>query len=341
MTSPLPHSVNSPTLPTVNNRPTLAELEPLAKAVLAQYGITAAALQNLRYYNNATYRVVADDGQQFVLRVTCNHHGEARLRSEMQWLRAMQSDTGVRVPDPVATLNGQLVVKASVPSVPEPRWCNVFQWLDGVLIAEAQMNARDFALMGSASAHLHQTSAAFNPPPGFDRPQWDEEFRLVPDVNDTLGRVIDYLRGHLTTEAINRFVLLAEQGRALMSRLHQDPLSYGLIHADLHAGNCLFRHDGVAFIDFEDLSWGYFLYDVATALFGLIEQPYYAGLTEAFTTAYTRTRPLPADFAHQLVLFQVLRAVFLTHLAVTRGDPGESAWWESYVVGKLRRLLHS
>jgi len=316
-------------------------LEPLARTALVQYGITADELQNLRYYNNATYRVVADDGRQFVLRVTCNHHGEIRLRSEMQWLRAMQSDLGVRVPDPVVTLDSQLTVKASVPSVSEPRWCNVFHWLDGMSIAEAQMNARDFGLMGSACAHLHQSSAAFDPSPGFDRPQWDEEFCLDRDVNNTLERIIAHLRGHLTNEAIDRFVLLAGQGRVLMSSLRLDPLSYGLIHADLHAGNCLFRHDGVAFIDFEDLSWGYFLYDVATALFGSIERLDYFDLTEAFTTAYARIRPLPADFTHQLRLFQVLRALFLTHLAVTRRDPGENAWWEGYVVSKLRRLLQS
>ena len=337
--TPLPG--NAVTLPAVDHRPTLAELEPLARAALAHHGIIAVELQNLRYYNNATYRVVAGDGRQFVLRVTCNHHGEARLRSEMQWLRAMQSDPGVRVPDPVVTLAGQLMLKTSAPSVPEPRWCNVFHWLDGMTIAEAQMNAHDFGLVGAASAHLHQSSAAFDPAPGFDRPSWDEGFSLDRDGNGTLEPIIAYLRGHLTNEAINQFVLLAEQGRGLMSRLRLDPLGYGLIHADLHAGNCLFRNDGVAFLDFEDLSWGYFLYDVATALFGSIERPDYIDLTEAFTTAYARIRPLPADFAQQLRLFQVLRAVFLTNLAVTRHDPRENAWWEGYVVSKLRRLLHS
>src|SRR5258706_11440455 len=99
-----------------------------------------------------------------------------------------------------------------------------------------------------------------------------------------------------------------------MSRVRLALVSYGLILADLHAGNCLFRQDGVAFIDFEDLSWGYFLYDVATALFGSIERPDYVELTKAFTTAYARIRPLPADSMHQLVLFQVLRALFLTHI---------------------------
>lgn len=89
---------------------------------LKHYGISDASLQNLRYFNNATYRVTTPDGRQFVLRVTGNHHSEARLRSEMQWLSAMQFIDGVTVPDPVANLDGQLVVQAAVPSLPEPRW---------------------------------------------------------------------------------------------------------------------------------------------------------------------------------------------------------------------------
>src|SRR5260221_13241519 len=104
MTSPFPHLDSPVILPTADNRPTLVELEPLARAALALYGITAVELQNLRYYNNATYRVVAGDGRQFLLRGTSNHHGETRLRAGMQWLRAMRSEHGVHIPDPGATL---------------------------------------------------------------------------------------------------------------------------------------------------------------------------------------------------------------------------------------------
>ncbi len=63
------------------------------------------------------------------------------------------------------------------------------------------------------------------------------------------------------------------------------------------------------------------------------------GLVGAFLTAYDRSRPVPADVAHQLLLFQVLRAVFLTSLVVIRGDDGERAWWQSHVAPKLERVL--
>src|SRR6185436_350133 len=184
--------IDPSTLPTAADRPTLAELEPLARVALKHYGITATRLQNLRYFNNATYRVVAPDGQQFVLRVTCNHHSEARLRSEMQWLSAMQSIAGACVPNPVASLDGQLVVQASVSSLSDPRWCNVFHWLDGTHIVEEEMSAADFRAMGGACADLHAKSATFNPPPGFDRPHWDEEYFVDPGAGNTIERITTY-----------------------------------------------------------------------------------------------------------------------------------------------------
>lgn len=331
--------IDPSTLPTVADRPALAELEPLARVALGRYGIAAASLRNLRYFNNATYRVVATDGRQFVLRMTCNHHSEARLRSEMRWLSAMQSIAGARVPDPVASLEGQLVVEASVPSLPEPRWCSVFHWLEGTHIAEEEMSAADFRAMGAACANLHAKSATFTPPPGFDRPHWDERYFVDPGTASTLERMTRYLRRHFPPEAADRFVQLAGQARELMGRLRPDPGSHGLIHADLHPGNCLFRPDGVAFVDFEDLGSGYFLYDVASALFGSLERHDYPRLAEAFSEAYAGIRPLPSDFARQLLLFQLSRAVFLTHLVLAQGELDGNSWWEGYLIGKLRQVL--
>jgi len=326
-------------LPTEADRPTLAELEPLARVALKRYGITAASLQSLRYYNNATYRVAAADGQQFVLRVTSNAQSEARLHSEMQWLSAMQSIAGVRVPDPVASLDGRLIVQASVASLPEPRWCNVFRWLDGAQIAEEEMDAADFGAMGAACASLHAESATFIPPPEFDRPRWDEHYCLDPGVRNTFQRISSYLQRHFPILLADRFAERAGQARELMGQLRADPLSHGLIHADFHPGNCLFRPTDVAFVDFEDLGSGYFLYDIASALFGSLERHDYLHLADAFTKAYASSRPLPPDFARQLLLFQLLRAVFLTHLVLAQGELDGNPWWNGYLLGKLRRLL--
>jgi len=331
--------IDPSTLPTEADRPTLAELEPLARVALEHYGITAASLQSLRYFNNATYRVAAADGQQFVLRVTSNAQSEARLRSEMQWLSAMQSIAGVCVPDPVANLDGQLIVQASVPSLSEPRWCNVFRWLEGTHIAEEEMSAPNFSAMGAACASLHANSARFYPPPEFDRPHWDEHYCLDPGVGNTFERITTYLRRHSPIVLADRFAERAGQARELMGQLRPDPLSYGLIHADFHPGNCLFRPTGVAFVDFEDLGSGYFLYDIASALFGSLERHDYPRLAGAFTKAYASRCPLPSDFARRLVLFQLLRAVFLTHLVLAQGELNGNPWWNGYLLCKLRRVL--
>jgi len=322
-------------------RPTLSELAPLVDAALEQYGIVAIELNSLRYYNNATYHVVATDRQQYVLRVTSNHYSDSEIRSEMQWLRKMQADPGVRVPEPVAARDGHLVIRAQAPSLAQPRSCTLFRWIEGTHLPEERMEALDFARVGMAAARLHKGSATFDPPPDFERPHWDEKRLLDPHVRDTYARILAHLRLFFSATAVARFDDLAQRGRDRLREIRSDRRGYGLIHADFHAGNYLFHEDRVGFIDFEDLGWGAFLYDVATALFGAIERPDYAALRDAFTNSYTATLPLSDNLPEDLLIFQVLRAVFLTSLVVTRNDLAESAWWKAYVVGKLRHILGS
>jgi Ser/Thr protein kinase RdoA (MazF antagonist) len=320
-------------------RPTLVQLAPLVDAALAEYGIVAVEVASLRYYNNATYRVVAQDGAQYALRVTSNHYSELELGCEMQWLSVMQGDPEVRVPAPVTARDGRLVVSATAPTLAEARSCTLCHWLEGAHIPEERMTAADFACLGAAASKLHRQSASFVPSPDFERPRWDEARWFDPRVHDTYQRILEHLRRFFSPSAVERFHELAQKSRTRMRELRSTPRGFGLIHADFHAGNYLFHDGRVGFIDFEDLGWGYFLYDVATALFGAIERPDYPVLVDAFCSAYAGNLALPESFADDLLVFQVMRAVFLTSLVITRNSLAESAWWEGYVVGKLRRLL--
>jgi Ser/Thr protein kinase RdoA (MazF antagonist) len=295
----------------------------------------------VRYHNNAIYRVVAADGQRYVLRVTSNHYSHAELRSEMQWLRAMQADPDVRVPAPVQARNGRLVISAAAPTVKEPRSCGLFHWTEGTHLAEAEMKADDYARVGSAAAKMHQRSASFAPPPDFDRPSWDEACWFDPHVTITYERILDYLACFFSPAEVKTFDDLAQQGRARMRELRSQPFAYGLVHGDFHAGNWLFDRDRVGFIDFEDLGWGYFLYDVATALFAALARADYPAVADAFTRAYAGVLPLPEAIENELLVFQALRVVFLTNLAVTRNSVAENTWWQTNVAGRLRRMLRA
>jgi len=83
------------------------------------------------------------DGRQFVLRVTLQSpwRNQVALRDAVAQGNAIRPR--FRVPDPVVTLDGQLVVKASVRRCPSRVGATCFTGLDGMVIAEAQMNARD------------------------------------------------------------------------------------------------------------------------------------------------------------------------------------------------------
>jgi Ser/Thr protein kinase RdoA (MazF antagonist) len=320
-------------------RPTLVELAPLVTVALSAYGIDAALIASLRYYNNATYRIAARDGAQYVLRITANHYSENELSSEMQWLSAMQAESGLRVPAPVAARDRRLLVSAATPTLVGARWCSLFHWLDGAHVPEERMTVADFACLGAAASKLHRASARFVAPPAFERPRWDEKRWFDPLAHQMYQRIVAHVAGSFSPDSVARFDALAQRARARMCELRSAPHGFGLIHADFHAGNYLFHDGGVGFIDFEDLGWGYFHYDVATALFGAIERSDYPMLLQALGAAYAGSLPLPDDFADDVLLFQVVRAMFLTSLTVGRDDPRESAWWQSYVVGKLRRLL--
>src|SRR5436190_19720993 len=77
---------------------TLAGLRRLAPGVLAHWGIAPRRLQLVKFRENAVFRVDAENGVSYALRVhRQGYHSDAALHSELQWMSALQ-DAGVDVP---------------------------------------------------------------------------------------------------------------------------------------------------------------------------------------------------------------------------------------------------
>lgn len=316
-------------------KPTLSELEPLVRGVLARYGLGNGRLENLRYYNNATYAVSLGSTPSYVLRVTNNHYSAAELESELEWLNAIGEDAHFRIPSPVPTLEGRLTT--TLESGGEPRRCALFRWLTGTHRPEASLEPEDLSNLGKATAALRARSAAFVPKPAFQRPTLDGRAFLSPGPEGLYERILAHWRAHLSAKNVARLEQLTHDYRAsLQSPPHAT--EYGLVHGDFHAGNYLFAGSSIAFIDFEDLGWGSFAYDAATALFGLRDRDNYPELLDRYLDGQTRILPLSAGYGERLEQLQALRAAFLTSLAVTRNDEAEHAFWQRYVLPKLKRL---
>ena len=83
--------------------------------------------------------------------------------------------------------------------------------------------------------------------------------------------------------------------------------------------NIVFRGDTVCAIDFDDCSWGYYLYDLAPLMLQFKDEPRYHELRDALWAGYTARHFLPEAYRGYLESFVAARHMF-------------SCWW---VAGNL------
>lgn len=111
----------------------------------------------------------------------------------------------------------------------------------------------------------------------------------------------------------------ALQIRDQMQGLEQRSDSFGLIHNDLHLGNCKFHRGEVQVFDFDDCGWGYYLYDLAVTLYYLRnrEDP---TLQKALLEGYQQMRSLPKQRESCLKAMIAARRLHLMRDLVKRQD---------------------
>ena len=180
---------------------------------------------------------------------------------------------------------------AASPDVPEPHVCSVLRWMAGRVHSAAPRPVHLHRL-GSVMARLHNHAGQWRVPAGFVRIRWDWETffgdtMVYGGINaaDAWDLLPDDLR--------RRFARVASGMRDVMTHLGEGADNFGLIHADLHLDNALFWRGEVRVIDFDDCGFGYWLYDIAVALWELRYRNDYEQFRSALIDGYTRHRPLP------------------------------------------------
>lgn len=149
----------------------------LARAALRHWGITDCQPQLLKQRENYVFAVRTAQGAPAVLRMHRPHyHSDAAIRSELQWLANLHG-SGLPVPQPIADLQGRLLVQQTSEQLPEPRTLDMLSWVAGKPLGEwasplpwtpAELE-RVFHALGAAMARLHNVSDSWRPPRGFTR----------------------------------------------------------------------------------------------------------------------------------------------------------------------------
>ncbi|MBZ0276090.1 MAG: phosphotransferase, partial [Anaerolineae bacterium] len=235
------------------------------------------------------------------------------IQSELVWLAALRRDTPLGVPEPITAPDGNSVVFIPVDGLDAPLVCALFRWMDGEARQPDTITLQETYQAGVFLARLHEYSRRYTPPPEFERPRFDGEGLFGDDsvYNPGAGAAL------FSDEQRWVFSQVAERMRRVMDEQDAIPGAFGLIHADFLVKNMLFHQGEVRALDFDECGWGYYLYDIAPALWQFKDQPRYADLRAAYWDGYTSVRQMPDGTQSPLEAFLAAR-----HLASIRWIAG-------------------
>lgn len=316
----------------------------IALRALRSYALHAPTLKLLGHHDTVAFHVTSDmTPEGFLLRlhrpVTQSFVGVRQrpdvIMSELLWLEALAHDTDLTIQQPIRNVEGNLVTEIALGADSVP--CTLLRWVQGdSLLPDGIATAPLAEELGAVIGQLHQHTATWTLPPGFIRPSYDlAHFRQRTEL---LLSGVD--RGILTPED---YAVMAETTDAILALLAAIPFSpdaWGLIHADLHQGNYVVHHGSVRPIDFSLCGFGYWLYDLGTALLGLKRD-----LRDAFLNGYERYRSSPSSPRDHMRLidgFCVLSR--LGAYVFMLSDPAAHEWLNAriprFVAHECRRFLN-
>ena len=291
-----------------------ARLTRSAQEALKYWNLDVAALELISRSENVVFKVTAKDGQAYALRIhRPGYNTLEELQAELIWTDALNA-SGIATPAHVRTHNGEGYAKVSLEGSPHTHAVGMIEWVPGMLLYERIRTASDsevdsfFHKLGALIARLHDQTARWQPPAGFTRRVWD--------ANGLVG--LDPLWGRfweapvLKAEESTLLFEVRAQLHKTLTKLEQNPETFGLIHADLHPRNVMIDGESLQAIDFDDCGFGWHYYDIAVAFNEFTGHPRTNALQESLLKGYRSMRPL----AHAEV---ALPAFFMVRPLVSLG----------------------
>ena len=282
-----------------------------AQAVVKRYDFSNKTKVSLLSESENKVYLVDDPAmsEKYVLRVNSGrltYHTPSSIASEMSWLIAICNDTDIVVPKVLSAKDGSLVQTISAPGLDKPRYATIYSFLPGGEPPEDDLLS-GFMKLGEISARLHQHAINWSSPSNFQRHEWSTE--AILDDRHNWG---PWQMG-VEVEAENMKLLsrLDQIVRTRLALLPTEKEHYGLIHADLRLANILVDGEQTAIIDFDDCGYGWFMFDLASALSFLEQRPDVEDLIESWKQGYRKVSDVPAVIEAEIPTLIMLRRLQL------------------------------
>lgn len=291
----------------------LAAFEQIARSALPSWGLQGASLRLIACRENAVFEVMHGAQQRAALRVhRYGYHTPASLQSEFVWMEALRSQ-GVIMARNLPTLQGEALVEVTTEAAPVPHLCDLLEWIDGQPLGRADNPTtlggggmfERYRIVGRVAGQIHRHSMQWAEPEGFERPHWDREGCLGEHALwgpwAALASLTDADR-----DKISRAVARVDQA---LQTLGTSRAVYGMVHADFVPDNLIDSHGQVAVLDLDDAGYGWYLWELVTAVFWYLGTSHYTPALDGYLAGYRSV--LPIDEAHLKLIpcFLLMRAL--------------------------------
>ncbi|QJD82922.1 phosphotransferase enzyme family protein [Cohnella herbarum] len=280
-----------------NRRHTLKQTKQAALNTLQKYEVDWSSIHFIQISEHVTFRIVTDGGVQLLLRI----HPECKPReetiSELEWLAALKLK-GLILPEAISNREGDFVTNAAT-SDGQQCHATLLRWIEGERLKREELSEEAIRKMGTMMANLHEASADFKPSVGFKRPSWGRQ-----SFQQDWEHLQLYHSNFISEEAFELYTKAFIKVFDHIGTFVSHERNYGMIHADLHKDNVIFRDSEPYPIDFGRCGFGYHLYDIAQSIMGL--HPPQRAL---FIEGYERIRNMDDDAIPKLESFFIMAII--------------------------------
>lgn len=303
----------------------------ILEEAIRRFGISRDQVRDIGGFESYVYEYCKKQ-LPYILRISHSlRRSVDQIRGEVEWINYLK-DHGLNLSRAILSEAGRLV---EVIGEPDSYFSAVsFEKAPGQHVTREDWNPTLFKKLGQYMGKMHAITKHYTPSESaIKRMEWDDELVdfaekfLQPSdagVVEKYNRLLDYLR-----------------------QLPKDHDSYGLIHVDMHRGNFFVDQGEIYLFDFDDSQYGWFVYDIAIALFYAV--PHHCEskedldaarrFYESFMEGYSEENTLDHKWLKEIPYFLKLREMDL-YVVINRSfdlnnlDP----WCESYMRNRKYKI---
>lgn len=293
-------------------RALLVRARKVALSAIQRYDLEWDSIQFIQLSDTITYKIETSTDNNYLLRIHSDRLTSEEIRSELLLLQALNKSKDLNVPEGMASCDGNYVLDIETEIGYRRPYVTMMRWIEGEHAIGEFTDSHAYN-MGVLIGRLHAAANDFNSPSDFVRPTWG-----VESFKRDMAKLERYYEHFLSKEGWKLYQDAAEKVVSQLTTMHPSEHNYGLIHADLHTGNMVFKDNQPYPIDFGRCGYGYYLYDIAGTILELWPKHRWM-----LIQGYESIRKLETDYIRDLECFFVM--FMIENYCHHASDPRETA----------------